>query len=157
MIKYLLIASTQVDPVCWVFLESDSDGGTGRGQGHDTLFILVKQRQLLWPSLSVGRKQKGIKELQGNVDRPWIYTHGKIQMVFMDASLTCFLRFPPLLPASPVPCQLPWKCQALLSCHHTARWTSCTLVSDFPHHFQVWMSTPPNMIPTWQQATKGAR
>ena len=51
-------------------------------------------------------------------------------------------QVPSLLPTSLVPCQLPGKCQALLCCHHTAGWASCTLVSDFPSHFQIWMQYP---------------
>lgn len=53
MIKYLLIATTQVDPVCWVFLEeSDSDRGTGGSWGHNTLFILVKQSEATYVAIT---------------------------------------------------------------------------------------------------------
>lgn len=53
MIKYLLTAITQVDPVCWVFLEeSDSDGGMSGGGGAHALFILVKQLEATYVAIT---------------------------------------------------------------------------------------------------------
>ena len=54
MIKYLLTAITQVDPVCWVFLEqSDSDGGMVElGGGAHALFILVKQLEATYVAIT---------------------------------------------------------------------------------------------------------
>lgn len=107
----------------------------------------------MWPSLSESvsilcyilssarEKTKGTKQ---NYKETWIdlrYT-GKNPNGFHGCESYVPSQAPSLLPTSLVPCRLPWKCQSFLRGHHTTRWTSCTLLSDFPSHLQPGMQGP---------------
>lgn len=108
----------------------------------------------MWPSLSQSistlcyilpnarQKTKGIKY---NYEETWIdlgYTHREESKCMHECKSQVPSQVPSLLPTSPLPCQQPWKCQALLRCHHIAGWASCTLVSDFASHLPIWMQYP---------------